>query len=76
MDKISYCDIKNYDLPKIDVDVKCNDYGDYKGSASNHDKMIDAVIAQLMFNDNSSFLSSNDGVDVVNIIERIYSLRK
>ncbi len=77
MDKISYCDIKNYDLPQIDTKVKCNDYGDYKGSASNHDKMIDAVINQVLFNHSDSiFLSSQDGVDVVNIIERIYSLRK
>ena len=77
MDKISYCDIKNYDQPKIDTDLKCNDYGDYKGSASNHDKMIDSVIKQLLFkHTDSSFLSSQDGVDVVNIIERIYSLRK
>jgi len=77
MDKISYCDIKNYDLPQIDTEVKCNDYGDYKGSASNHDKMIDAVINQVLFNHaDSIFLSSQDGIDVVNIIERIYSLRK
>tara|TARA_B100001113_G_C21091054_1_gene614359 strand:- start:517 stop:1548 length:1032 start_codon:yes stop_codon:yes gene_type:complete len=77
MDKISYCNIENYDLPHIDTDLKCNDYGDYKGSASNHDKLIDTVINQILFNNaDSIFLSSQDGVDVVNIIERIYSLRK
>ena len=77
MDKISYCDIKDYDKPNVNINTQCNDYGDYTGSASNHDKMIQTVIDQLMFNkQNSHFLSSQDGVDVVNIIERIYSLRK
>jgi len=76
MDKVTYCDIKDYIMPNLDIDIQCNDYGDYKGSASNHDKMIDAVIDKLLLdNDSASFLSSQDGVNVVNIIERIYSLR-
>ena len=76
MDKISYCDIQNYVLPKLDLDVKCNDYGDYQGSASNHDKMIDHVAKTLLgLNKDVTSLDFSDGIDVVNIIERIYSLR-
>ena len=75
MDKVTYCDIENYIIPNLNLEIKCNDYGDYKGSASNHDKMIDAIINQLLLNNHSDFLSSEDGVNVVNIIERIYSLR-
>ena len=37
MDKITYCDIKDYTLPQTNSEIPCNDYGDYKGSASNHD---------------------------------------
>ena len=76
MDKIIYCDIKNYVLPKLDLDVKCNDYGDYQGSASNHDKMIDHVTKTLLgLTKDVESLDFSDGIEVVNIIERIYSLR-
>tara|TARA_B100001250_G_scaffold99160_1_gene83347 strand:+ start:6679 stop:7707 length:1029 start_codon:yes stop_codon:yes gene_type:complete len=76
MDKIIYCDIKNYVLPKLDLGVQCNDYGDYQGSASNHDKMIDHVTKTLLgLNKELKLLDFSDGIDVVNIIERIYSLR-
>jgi len=76
MDKIIYCDIKDYIMPEFDIDVKCNDYGDYKGSASNHDKMIGHVVQTLLgSNKKGDVLDFSDGIDVVNIIERIYSLR-
>ena len=71
----SYCDIKNYDQPQIDTDLKCNDYGDYKGSASNHDKMIDNVVDVLMNNNVKIHTNAIDGLNVVKIIEKIYSFR-
>ena len=76
MDKIIYCNIENYILPNITESVRCNDYGDYKGSASNHDKMIDHVVKTVLGdNKNQQEWTFSDGVGVVNIIERIYSLR-
>ena len=75
MDQITYCDIKDCLVPDLNTDIKCNDYGDYQGSASNHDKMINSVLDSVLNNSNSHFISSKDGVDVVDIIERIYSLR-
>ena len=76
MDKIIYCNIKNYTLPNITESVRCNDYGDYKGSASNHDKMIDHVVKTLLGDHkNQQEWTFSDGIGVVNIIERIYSLR-
>jgi len=76
MDKIVYCDIKDYKPPNIDSDITCNDYGDYKGSASNHNKMIDNVVKTLMsLHGTNKVWRSSGSVDVVNIIERIYSFR-
>ncbi|MBE38239.1 MAG: oxidoreductase [Flavobacteriales bacterium] len=76
MDKIIYCDIKDYIMPELDTNLNCNDYGDYKGSASNHDKMISHVVQTLLeSNKKGDVLDFSDGIDVVNIIERIYSLR-
>jgi len=74
MDQIIYCDIKDYILPKLDFDIKCNDYGNYKGSASNHDQMIDNVI-DVLLNHVDIHTNSYDGLNVVKIIEKIYSYR-
>jgi predicted dehydrogenase len=74
MDKIIYCDIRDYVLPKMNIDIKCNDYGSYQGSASNHDKMIDNVVSVLL-DKKDIHTNSIDGLNVVKIIEEIYSYR-
>ena len=74
MDTIDYCHIEDYMLPNINTDVECNDYGDYKGSASNHDKMINNVI-DVLLGDSEIHTNALDGLRVVNIIETIYSFR-
>ena len=74
MDKIIYCDIKNYTLPDMKMNIECNDYGSYKGSASNHDKMIDNVVDVLLGNQNIH-TNAIDGLNVVQIIEKIYTFR-
>ena len=75
MDKIIYCDIQDYTLPSIEVNTTCNDYGDYKGSASNHDKMIDNVI-NVLLEKQEIHTNALDGLNVVSIIEQIYNHRK
>ena len=75
MDKVLYCDIKNYSLPEIDTNIQCNDYGGYTGSASNHDKIIDNVVRVLMNESISIHTNAVDGLNVVKIIEKIYRFR-
>ncbi len=75
MDKILNCDINDYTLPKINDNIQCNDYGEYKGSASNHDKMIDNVV-DVLLNKQNIHTNAIDGLNVVKIIENIYSYRK
>ena len=74
MDKIIYCDIKDYTLPQMNIDIQCNDYGTYKGSASNHNKIIDNVVGVLTDEDNIH-TNAIDGLNVVKIIEKIYTFR-
>ncbi len=60
------------DLNIEDGSSKPNDYGSYKGSMSNHDKVIDNVINTL--NGRSEIMTNAmDGLKVVNIIERVYN---
>jgi UDP-N-acetyl-2-amino-2-deoxyglucuronate dehydrogenase len=74
MDKVEYCHIKDYTMPELLPTAPANDYGAYKGSANNHHFIISNVIDTL--NGKSSMTTSAlEGMKVVEIIERIYSLR-
>lgn len=75
MDKVEYCNIKDYALPTLAATNEANDYGAYKGSANNHPQIIANVIDTLK---GRTTITTNamEGLKVVDIIERIYSLRK
>ena len=71
MDKVEYCHIKDYEMPTLEPTNPGNDYGAYKGSAQNHNFVIENVIEVLNGN---GLISTNalEGLKVVDIIERIY----
>lgn len=74
MDRVEYCHIKDYTMPELLPTAPANDYGAYKGSANNHHFIISNVIDTL--NGKASMTTSAlEGMKVVEIIERIYSLR-
>jgi UDP-N-acetyl-2-amino-2-deoxyglucuronate dehydrogenase len=72
MNEVKYCHIRDYEMPVLGATNPGNDYGAYKGSAQNHNYVIDNVIK--VINGNSS-ISTNalEGMKVVDIIERIYN---
>ena len=72
MDKVLYCDIENYVMPLLPETNAANDYGDYKGSAANHQYVIQNVIDVLKGIDGIK-TSAEEGMKVVEIIERIYN---
>lgn len=72
MDKVEYCHIKNYTMPTLNNTMPVNDYGSYKGSAANHEYVIQNVI-NVLNNKASITTNAEDGLKVVNIIERIYN---
>ncbi len=74
MDKVEFCHIQNYTLPELPPTRPANDYGTYKGSANNHHLVIKNVVANLL-NQTPIAATAEEGLAVVNIIERIYSLR-
>ncbi len=71
MDKVEYCHIKDYTMPEISPSNPPNDYGAYKGSASNHHQLFTNVINVLRGRD-SITTNALEGLKVVEIIERIY----
>ncbi len=75
MDKVEVCHIKDYTMPQLSATEPANDYGAYKGSANNHHFMIQNVIDTLL-GKNTITTNAMEGMKVVDMIERIYSLRK
>jgi UDP-N-acetyl-2-amino-2-deoxyglucuronate dehydrogenase len=75
MNDVEYCRIENYEMPELAPSNPPNDYGPYKGSAANHQYIIQNVIDTLK---GRSELTTNalEGLKVVEIIERIYRTKK
>ena len=74
MDVVETCNIKDYVMPKLEETNPANDYGAYKGSANNHNFVIENVINTLT-GKNKITTNALEGLKVVDIIERIYALR-
>lgn len=72
MDKVEYCHVKDYIMPELAPTNPGNDYGFYKGSAQNHNFVIQNVIDVLNYR---SQITTNalEGMKVVEIIENIYN---
>jgi UDP-N-acetyl-2-amino-2-deoxyglucuronate dehydrogenase len=74
MNEVEVCHVKDYQMPELAPSGPANDYGAYKGSAANHHFIIENVVDTLK---GRSSMTTNalEGLKVVDIIERIYSLR-
>lgn len=74
MNEVEYCEIKDYEMPTLRPSNPPNDYGLYKGSAQNHNYVIENVVDKIQ---NEGTITTNvlEGMKVVDIIERIYQVR-
>lgn len=74
MNEVVYCHIKDYTMPELAPCNPANDYGAYKGSAQNHHYVIQNVVETLT---GQTSITTNllEGLKVVDIIERIYTVR-
>lgn len=72
LNELEYFDVCDMEQPpKLEVGNKANNYGEYKGSMSNHDKIYSNVREVLLNNDQ---INTNmfEGLKTVEIIEKIY----
>ncbi len=74
MNEVEYCNIKDYTMPELAPVNPANDYGAYKGSAANHHYIFENVI-DVLKGRNVITTNALEGLKVVDIIERIYSLK-
>lgn len=75
MDKVEYCEIKDYTMPELSATNPGNDYGIYKGSAANHHFVIKNVI-DVIKRGAEMTTTAEDGIAVVQMIEAMYASKK
>lgn len=71
LNELEYQNIEGYKIENLPEGNKPNNYGNYVGSMSNHDKVYDNVIEVLQHNA-SITTSAFEGLKTVEIIEKIY----
>jgi len=74
MNEVEVCNVKGYEMPILEAANPANDYGPYKGSAANHNYVIQNVINTLKGRTTAT-TNALEGLKVVEIIERIYKIR-
>lgn len=77
MNEVEYCHVKDYEMPILASTNPGNDYGPYKGSAQNHNFVIRNVV-NVLSGKPGEMITTNvlEGMKVVDIIQRIYALKK
>ena len=71
LNELEYQNIEGYKIENLPEGAKANNYGNYQGSMSNHDKVYDNLI-QVLQNNAAITTSSFEGLKTVEIIEKIY----
>lgn len=72
LNELEYQNIEGYKIENLPEGAKANNYGNYQGSMSNHDKVYDNLI-EVLNNNATISTSSFEGLKTVEIIEKIYS---
>jgi predicted dehydrogenase len=71
METVSYCHIANYQMPGLPPTNPGNDYGAYKGSAANHQFVIQNVV-DVLHGRAPITTTPEEGLAVVQLIEQLY----
>lgn len=72
LNELEYQKIENYEIKDLPSGNKANNYGKYRGSMSNHDKIYENLVDVL--NNNASISTSAfEGLKTVEIIDKIYT---
>jgi UDP-N-acetyl-2-amino-2-deoxyglucuronate dehydrogenase len=72
LNELEYQQILDHVITDLPAGNKANDYGQYQGSMSNHDKVYKNLV-DVINNNATMAASSHDGLKTVEIIEKIYA---
>ena len=71
LNELEYQNIENYKIENLPAGNNANNYGNYQGSMSNHDKIYDNLV-DVLTNNAAISTSSFEGLKTVEIIDKIY----
>jgi len=71
LNELEYQMIEDYEIPELPKGNPPNNYGQYLGSMSNHDKVYDNVV-DVLFKDGIIATNGFEGLKTVEIIDKIY----
>lgn len=71
LNTLDFWDVENVPRPKIEKSSEANDYGTYKGSMSNHDKVIENVI-EVLLNGAEIATNSSQGRESIEVMQAAY----
>jgi len=72
LNEIEFWDVQSYPLSTdIEFEDKPNNYGSYQGSSSNHDKLINELIYEII-QERSGVVEGAEGLKTIQAIEKIY----
>lgn len=73
LNEIEFWDVQSHPMPsEDDFDDKPNNYGKYQGSSSNHDKLVNDLIHQII-EGRKGVVEGAEGMKSIAAIEKIYS---
>ncbi len=75
LNELEYQNIKDYKIENLPQGNTANNYGNYQGSMSNHDKVYENLI-DVLVNDGVITTNAFEGLKTVEIIENIYNSMK
>ncbi len=73
LNTLEYEAIRDYKIPDLEPSRPANDYGKYRGSMSNHDKVIQNAI-DVLRNDHQPHVTAQEALKTVEFIENCYSM--
>jgi predicted dehydrogenase len=71
LNELEYQDIADYTITGLEESTGANDYGTYKGSMSNHDKVYENLI-EVFRGDEEAAVVGYEGLKTVEVIEKIH----
>lgn len=75
LNELEYQNIEGFEIKDLPEGNKANNYGDYTGSMSNHDKVYENV-ADVLLRGEAISTNSFEAMKTVEIIEKIYRSAK
>jgi len=75
LNELEYQNIQDFEFKELPVGNTANNYGQYQGSMSNHDKIYENVV-DVLINRGAISTNSFEGLKTVEIIDKIYQSAK